>query len=133
MPQNGTAGPSELRNAVERAAAELLPAAYRERLRELESELAEATEWADAGRAAKLQAEIDFVREELSGAYGLGGRARKAADVGDRARKAATSRLRESIERIGKELPALARHFENAIRTGTFCGYQPDRPIRWEL
>ena len=108
-------------------------AAYRQRLQELEAELAEATEWADAGRMAKLQAEIEFVRDELSGAYGLGGRARKAADVGDRARKAVTSRIRESIDRIGKEHPALARHFENAIRTGTFCGYQPDRPIRWEL
>jgi tetratricopeptide (TPR) repeat protein len=108
-------------------------AAYRQRLQELEVELAEATEWADAGRIAKLRAEIDFVRDELSGAYGLGGRARKAADVGDRARKAVTSRIRESIDRIGKEHPALARHFENAIRTGTFCGYQPDRPIRWEL
>ena len=108
-------------------------AAYRQRLQELEAELAEATEWADAGRTAKLQTEIEFVRDELSGAYGLGGRARKAADVGDRARKAVTSRIRESIDRIGKEHPALARHLENAIRTGTFCGYQPDRPIRWEL
>jgi tetratricopeptide (TPR) repeat protein len=108
-------------------------AAYRQRLQELEAELAEATEWADAGRTAKLQAEIEFVRDELSGAYGLGGRARKAADVGDRARKAVTSRIRESIDRIGKEHPSLARHFENAIRTGTFCSYQPDRPLRWEL
>jgi hypothetical protein len=82
---------------------------------------------------SKLRAEIEFVRDELSGAYGLGGRARKAADVGDRARKAVTSRIRESIDRIGKEHPALARHFENAIRTGTFCSYQPDRPLRWEL
>src|SRR4029453_1540235 len=30
-----------------------------------------------------------------------------------------TSRFRESIDRIGKEHPALARHFENAIHTGT--------------
>ena len=22
---------------------------------------------------------------------------------------------------------------ENAIHTGTFCTYQPDRPLRWEL
>jgi tetratricopeptide (TPR) repeat protein len=108
-------------------------AAYRQRLQDLEAELAEATEWADAGRITKLGAEIEFVRDELSGAYGLGGRARKAADVGDRARKAVTSRIRESIDRIGKEHPALARHFENAIHTGTFCSYQPDRPLRWEV
>lgn len=55
------------------------------------------------------------------------------ASVPDRARKAVTSRIRESIERIGKEHLALAQHLENAIRTGTFCRYQPDRPLRWEL
>jgi tetratricopeptide (TPR) repeat protein len=106
-------------------------AAYRQRLQDLEAELAEATQWADAGRAARLREEIEFLGEELSSAYGLGGRVRKAADVGDRARKAVTSRIRESIDRIGKEHPALARHFANAIRTGTFCRYQPDRPLRW--
>jgi tetratricopeptide (TPR) repeat protein len=108
-------------------------AAYRQRLQDLEAELAQATEWADAGRAEKLRAEIEFLRQELTAAYGLGGRTRKSADVDDRARKAVTSRIRESIERIGKEHPALARHFENAIRTGTFCRYQPDRRLRWTL
>jgi hypothetical protein len=108
-------------------------AAYRQRLRDLEAELTEATEWADTGRAEKLRTEIELLREELSAAYGLGGRARKAADTSDRARKAVTSRIRETIERIGKEHPALARHLENAIRTGTSCSYQPDRPVSWEL
>src|SRR5262249_37295270 len=108
-------------------------AAYRQRLQDLEAELAEATQWADAGRAEKLRSEIEFLREELSAAYGIGGRARKAADTSDRARKAVTSRIRESIERIGKEHPALARHLENAIHTGTFCRYGPERPLRWEL
>ena len=108
-------------------------AAYRQRLQDLEAELAQATQWADSGRAEKLRGEIEFLREELSAAYGLGGRARKAADAGDRARKAVTSRIRESIERIRTEHPALARHLENAIRTGTFCSYRPDRSPRWDL
>src|SRR5262249_34579697 len=108
-------------------------AAYRQRLQDLESELAEATQWADTGRTEKLRGEIEFLREELSSAYGLGGRPRKAADTSDRARKAVTSRIRESIERIGKEHPALARHLENAIHTGTFCSYQPDRPLPWKV
>ncbi len=81
------------------------------------------------------------VREKFCGACGASlvprqadqAEARKAADTSDRARKAVTSRIRESIERIGREHPALARHFENAIRTGTFCRYQPDRPLRWQL
>jgi hypothetical protein len=109
------------------------PARAAYRLQDLEAELAEATQWADTGRAEKLGAEIEFLRAELSAAYGLGGRARKAADTSDRARKAVTSRIRESIERIGTEHPALARHLENAIHTGTFCSYRPDRPLGWEL
>jgi hypothetical protein len=40
---------------------------------------------------------------------------------------------RYRIDRIGKEHPSLARHFENAMRTGTFCSYQPDRPVRWDV
>jgi hypothetical protein len=108
-------------------------AAYRQRLQDLEAELAEATQWADTGRAEQLRAEVEFLRVELAAAYGLGGRVRRAADASDRARKAVTSRIRESIERIGKEHPALARHLQNAIHTGTFCSYQPDRPLPWKL
>jgi predicted ATPase len=70
---------------------------------------------------------------ELSAAYGVGGRARKAGDVADRARKAVTSRIRETIARIAKEHPALGRHLDNAIRTGIFCSYSPDRSPNWSL
>ncbi len=110
-------------------------AAYRQRLQDLEAELAEATEWADAGRTAKLQAEIEFVRDELSGAYGLERPRAQGCRVlgGDRARKAVTSRIRESIDRIGKEHPALARHFENAIPHGDVLRLSAHRPIRWDL
>jgi tetratricopeptide (TPR) repeat protein len=106
---------------------------YRQRLADLQTELDEATRWGDLGRTASLREEIEFLSDELSGAYGLGGRARKAGDVSDRARKAVTSRIREAIARIGKEHSALALHLGNAIHTGTFCRYQPDRPLRWEL
>src|SRR5262249_28871178 len=105
--------------------------AYRQRLQDLEAELAEATQWADTGRTEKLRGEIEFLREELSAAYGLGGRARKAADTSDRARKAVTSRIRETIARITTEHPALGLHPENAIRTGVFCSYVPERSPDW--
>jgi hypothetical protein len=106
-------------------------AEYRQRLEALRAELEEAVQYNDTGRATKLREEIDFVTDELSAAYGLGGRARKAGDVADRARKAVTSRIRETIARIATEHPTLGRHLANAIRTGTFCSYRPDRPLRW--
>jgi tetratricopeptide (TPR) repeat protein len=105
---------------------------YRRRLEELKEEAEEATRWGDVGRATKLREEIEFLTDELAAAMGLGGRARKAGDVADRARKAVTSRIRETIERISREHPVLGRHLENAIRTGLFCSYQPDRSPGWE-
>ena len=106
---------------------------YRERLKDLRAGLEEATRWSDAGRAARLREEIDMLTEQLSAAYGIGGRARKAGDTADRARKAVTSRIRETIARIGKEHGALGLHLDNAIRTGLFCSYQPDRSPDWNV
>jgi hypothetical protein len=106
---------------------------YRRRLEDLRAELEEATGWGDTGSAARLSEEIEFLTEEISAAYGVGGRVRKAGDVGDRARKAVTSRIRETIARIAREHPTLGRHLENAIHTGIFCSYQPDRSVDWEV
>jgi hypothetical protein len=50
-------------------------AAYRQRLRDLQAELAEAQSFNDAGRSEKLQDEIAFLTQELAQAVGLGGRA----------------------------------------------------------
>jgi len=60
-------------------------AEYQQRLADLRGELDEATRWGDLGQSASLREEIEFLRDDLSGAYGLGGRARKAAEVSDRA------------------------------------------------
>jgi tetratricopeptide (TPR) repeat protein len=106
---------------------------YRRRLEDLRAELEEATGWGDTGRAARLSEEIEFLTEEISAAYGVGARVRKAGDIGNRARKAVTSRIRETIARVTKEHPTLGRHLENAIQTGIFCSYQPDRSLDWEL
>jgi tetratricopeptide (TPR) repeat protein len=108
-------------------------AEYKQRLGDLGAELEEATRWGDLGRSAALREEIEFISDELSGAYGLGGRPRKAADTGERARKAVTSRIRDAIGRVGKEHSALSLHLANAIRTGSFCCYRPERSPGWSL
>jgi|SRR5712692_3580171 len=108
-------------------------AQYKERLESLRGELEEAKSFNDTGRAETLQEEIDFISKELSAAYGLGGRAKKAADSAERIRKTVTSRIRESLGRIQKEHPELSLHFSKAIRTGTFCSYNPEKPTNWQL
>jgi non-specific serine/threonine protein kinase len=104
---------------------------YRRRLADLQSDLEEATDWHDPERVARIQAEIDALVEQLSAAFGLGGRARKGADEAERIRKAVTNRIKASIAKIRVENGELGQHLANAVRTGLFCSYVPDKAVRW--
>jgi hypothetical protein len=42
-----------------------------------------------------------------------------------------TARIKDAIRRIGDADPELGRHLSRSIRTGTFCVYDPDQPVRW--
>jgi len=107
-------------------------AAYRARLAELDDDLAEAEAANDIVRAERARTERDFLLDELSSSIGLGGRARASgADPVERLRKAVTARVRDTIRRIEAVHPELAGHLSNSIRTGTYCSYQPERPVVW--
>jgi hypothetical protein len=109
-----------------RAAAE-----YRQRLRELRDELADATAANDLGRVDRARDESERIASALTAAYGLGGRARSAGDPGERMRKAVTNQIRRAVERVRVADPGLGGHLENALRTGFFCSYRPDRALKW--
>jgi hypothetical protein len=106
--------------------------AYRNRLADLERELAEAEDAADLARAEQVRAERTMLVDELAAAVGLGGRARIAGDPAERARKAVTMRIRAAIRTIEEQDAALARHLTNAVRTGRLCSYEPDVPVHWQ-
>jgi hypothetical protein len=99
---------------------------YRTRLRDLDTEIAEAESWNDPERVARLQAERAFLIDELSAAVGLGGRSRPAASASERARLNVGKTIRSAIDRIETHNAALGRHLSLAVRTGTFCSYTPD-------
>ena len=126
---------SELTGAQAEAAVPDLDAtalgAYRRRLAELEEDLADAEADHDVGRRDKLRAERDLLVDELTGAVGLGGRSRRHGDPVERARKAVSARLRDSIGRIGAAHPRLGRHLASSVRTGTWCSYEPEQPVDW--
>jgi hypothetical protein len=107
--------------------------AYRDRLAELDGELAEAEANADLGRLERLRAERSMLASELAGAFGLGGRVRVAGDPAERARKAVTMRIRAAVSTIGKQDEALARHLANTVRTGRLCSYEPEPGIVWHV
>jgi hypothetical protein len=106
-------------------------AAYRARLSELREELAEAEEFSDVGRTSALQQEIAAIEGELTAAFGLGGRSRRAGDGIERVRKAVYNRVRSAIERIAEQHPDLGSHLTHSTRTGIFCVYEPERATDW--
>ena len=108
-------------------------AAYKARLDDLRFEVDEARERNESVRAAKLQEEIDFIAQELSAAYGLGGRSRRAGDPAERARKAIQGRVSETIARIRKEDADFAEHLSRNIRLGVFCKYLAEKGVEWLL
>jgi hypothetical protein len=107
--------------------------AYKRRLIELDTDIDAADRDCDAGRSETLHRERDALLAELSGAYGLGGRARRTADPAERARSAVTQRIRDALHRIDTEHPQLGAHLNRSVRTGTFCVYEPDGPVTWEI
>jgi hypothetical protein len=111
-------------------AGELLDArakdAYRRRLAEIDDDIDEARANADTGRAMQAEAERDVLVQELSRAFGLHGRERRAASASERARVGVTRAVRHAMARIGEHDPALGEHLGRTIRTGTYCAYMPD-------
>ena len=101
-------------------------AQFQARLAVLEEETAMALAADRPERAAELEAERDAILGELRAATGLGGRRRALGDDGERARKAVTARIRESIARLRQLDGSLADHLELTVRTGSTCVYAPD-------
>jgi tetratricopeptide (TPR) repeat protein len=98
---------------------------YEARLTELAGELVEAERAGNAIRAAMARAERDLLTAALH-----------ETDDGDpveRARRAVGTRIRISLDRIEQAQPVVGRHLRTSIRTGTFCSYEPDGLVRWDL
>ena len=105
--------------------------AYKRRVTELETDIAEAERDGAAQLVGTLTDERDFLVRELAAAYGLGGRARTTGDQSERARKAVAMRIATAIKAIREVHPALARHLELAVSTGRFCVYRPEEAVTW--
>jgi tetratricopeptide (TPR) repeat protein len=108
--------------------------AYRRRLQEIEDDIDEATLMGDIERAALAKADHDYLVRELSRAFGLGGRERRAGATSERARASVARTLRYAMDRIAEHHQSLAEHLRQTLQTGTYCGYFPDPrvPINWE-
>ena len=108
---------------------------YRRRLAEVEEDLAEARAMNDLGRVELAERDRDYLLAELAAATGLGGRTRTTGSTVERARTSVTRSLRYAIARLSEHLPDVGRHLSGAVRTGTWCRYEPDplAPVSWRL
>ncbi len=102
-------------------------------MQELRGVIDEAEASGDVERKARARQELEFIEHELAAAYGIRGTARRLDDPAERARKAVTNRIRDAVSRIEANQPALGRHLRTSIRTGTFCSYEPERTMTWEV
>ena len=105
--------------------------AYQDRIVELQREIDDTRADHDHGRAERAEVELDALVEQLSEAFGLGGRARATGSSAERARTAVTYRVRSAIRKLSQLHPDLGRHLTNAVRTGTWCAYRPERDVHW--
>jgi tetratricopeptide (TPR) repeat protein len=103
--------------------------AYRRRLAEIDDDLEDARLMRDSGRVVQAEAERDFLIRELSRAFGLSGRGRRAGSASERARVSVTRAVRHAMSRIRQYDPPLGEHLDRTIRTGTYCVYLPDTRI----
>jgi hypothetical protein len=110
-------------------------AAYKRRLEDLRDDLEEAHRFNDLERAARAEAEIGFLTDELARAVGLGGRSRVAASAAERARVNVSRTIGSVMKKIAAGNPALGEHLTAAVRTGYYCSYSPDPrvPIAWSF
>jgi hypothetical protein len=108
---------------------------YRRRVNELRVLFDDAERSNDAGRAAAVRMEMQFIEDQLAAAVGRWGRDRRAASAAERARLTVTKRIKGVLERIASRHPPLAEHLGRTIRTGLMCAYIPgsDRTTHWSL
>jgi tetratricopeptide (TPR) repeat protein len=100
--------------------------AYRQRLSELDEELASAQQAHDLARAERAGDERERIATQLRRATRPDGTARRlGATAAERARKAVSARIREAIRRIGQAIPELGAHLDRSVRTGITCRYDP--------
>lgn len=109
--------------------------AYRRRLRDIEDDIAEATLIGDDHRVALAEADREYIVNELSRAFGLGGRDRHMGSISEQARASVTRAVRYALVRLTDHHPVLGQHLESTVRTGTYCSYVPDPrvPIHWSV
>ncbi|ODS33190.1 MAG: hypothetical protein SCARUB_01668 [Candidatus Scalindua rubra] len=109
---------------------------YEDHYNDLKSELEDETIPKSDERIAGIEKEMEQITKALTAGRGKRGRSRKFADEAEKARKAVSKAINESLDKIKDEQSghqALWKHFKNTLTTGSFCSYKPEKTIPWKL
>lgn len=106
---------------------------YKKRILELQHDIQLAEAQNDQSNYVQLQEEYEKVISHLKASVGLRGKTRRTGDPVEKVRSAVTLRIRGAIQKIKASHPELGRHFHLAVRTGTFCLYEPETETSWTI
>ncbi|SDQ78253.1 tetratricopeptide repeat protein [Flagellimonas zhangzhouensis] len=105
--------------------------AYKQQAQKLQVAIADAEEIGLYEKADALREELELFSEQLSQTVGLSNKIRKTGSSIEKARAAVTWRIRNTIKKIEKSHPQLAKHLTLSIKTGSYCSYTPEVPHDW--
>jgi hypothetical protein len=101
-------------------------AEYRNRLRQLDTQLSETgIDELGPDQASHARAERDWLVAQLSSAAGLGVRTRAFPDQAERARIAVGKAIRRALARITEADAVIGEHLRETVHTGVRCSYWP--------
>jgi hypothetical protein len=104
---------------------------YKERISEIDEELAEAEANNDLARKGSLNEEREALYAEVGRATGLHGKNREASSDRERARQSVSAAIHRALRAIKKEHEPLWQHLHNSLKIGEFLSYQPDQSTAW--
>jgi hypothetical protein len=101
--------------------------AYRARLDTLRDAIETAEALGNAEAAERARGEMEAIAAELARTTQKGGRPRYASSSVDRARSAVQRRIKDALDRIAEQDPALGAWLRRSVRTGNYCSFRPAR------
>ncbi len=105
---------------------------YRQRLEQLEDELAEAERLGEADTLLELKEEHQHLERYLRSVTGLRGAPRRFRDEGERARQAVSVALKRALKELEQHHPPLQHHLQRSLKLGRSCVYRPSPPVSWD-
>ena len=104
---------------------------YRKRIEDLEEDIEEAERNNNLAAAANAREELQFLKSQLSEAFGLGGQPRPVGSPAENARKSVSEAIRRALKNIRSMDSHLGNHLTNSINTGVRVSYSPESAVDW--